>query len=375
MFGSLMAGLTSRELSYSALIQAVKSKAAAGFIPNYGGGGAKSVDRTEPPLSAHVLLQLYNKFHDDWLVELLLDDLIDQIAWFSRRRRLPPLGLIALGSDPVDGYAPPGWLGVNQMQGARFESGLDNSPMYDGPPDYFDNTTHQMQAYDIGMSSLFTAEAASLAILARAVNRSDDAAALEAQAAEMRSLIASTLWDEDAGTFKNFITSNSTLSTRVSPTSFYALLARAATDAQAARVATEWAMNATRFCLSASWPEGVLPNCYWGLPSISADDPAFAALGYWRGYVWGPMAQLTWWSFSEYTHVPEVATARAALAKQMQATFITQFRLNRHVCENFSPKEGATECTGSRFYHWGALAGLACTAAPRPVYLPRLPPH
>jgi hypothetical protein len=42
----------------------------------------------------------------------------------------------------------------------------------------------------------------------------------------------------------------------------------------------------------------------------------------------------------------------------MGATFIEQFRLNRHVCENFDPRKSATECTGSRFYHWGALAGL-----------------
>jgi hypothetical protein len=44
--------------------------------------------------------------------------------------------------------------------------------------------------------------------------------------------------------------------------------------------------------------------CYWGLPSISADDPAFPKLGYWRGYVWGPMVQLTYWGLQNYQHVP-----------------------------------------------------------------------
>jgi hypothetical protein len=115
-------------------------------------------------------------------------------------------------------------------------------------------------------------------------------------------------------------------------------------------VATEWALNATRFCLSATWPAGVADACYWGLPSISADDASFPALGYWRGYVWGPMAQLTWWAFEAYAHVPEVAVAKAALARQMQATFLEQWRLNRHVCENFSPTRGATECTGDKVH-------------------------
>ena len=38
--------------------------------------------------------------------------------------------------------------------------------------------------------------------------------------------------------------------------------------------------------------------CYYGLPSIAADDAAFPALGYWRGFVWGPMALLTYWGLS-----------------------------------------------------------------------------
>jgi len=346
MFGAVLAGASSRELAYSGLIQSVRAKAAAGFTPNYGGGGAKSVDRTEPPVGGRALLTLYRKYGDAWLVELLLDDLIDNADWFRRKRRLAPLGLIALGSEPVDGYNPPAWLGVNQMQGARFESGLDNSPMYDGPPSYFDNETHLMQAYDVGMSSLFVAEAAALAELARAVNRSADAAALDAWAAETRGLIAAHLWDDAAGAFKNFITSNSTLSTRVSPTSFYAMLAGAASDAQAARMANEWLFNASRFCLSRAWPAGLSDGCFHGLPSISADDPAFAALGYWRGFVWGPMAQLTFWALENYAHVPDVAAARSALAGQHGAMFLEQWRLNRHVCENFSPKRGATECTG-----------------------------
>ena len=94
------------------------------------------------------------------------------------------------------------------------------------------------------------------------------------------------------------------------------------------------------------------------MPSISADDPAFPALGYWRGYVWGPMAQLTYWSLEQYAHVPQVAAAKAALARQHLAMFMEQWRLNRNVCENFSPQRGAAQCTGTPFYSWGALSAL-----------------
>lgn len=66
-------------------------------------------------------------------------------------------------------------------------------------------------------------------------------------------------------------------------------------------------------------------------------DPAFPPLGYWRGYVWGPMAQLTYWSLENYSHIPIVAQAKAALAKQMTAMEQHIWELTGHVCENFNP--------------------------------------
>lgn len=41
-------------------------------------------------------------------------------------RMLGPLGIVSLGSDTIDGYTD---AAAGQMQGARYESGLDNSPM------------------------------------------------------------------------------------------------------------------------------------------------------------------------------------------------------------------------------------------------------
>ena len=79
-------------------------------------------------VGAKVLLEMYTKYKDEWIVELLFDDLLDWSNWFLRARVLPPAGLISLGG--------------NGMQGARFESGLDNSPMYDG--NFYDPSTHQM---------------------------------------------------------------------------------------------------------------------------------------------------------------------------------------------------------------------------------------
>ena len=47
--------------------------------------------------------------------------------------------------------------------------------------------------------------------------------------------------------------------------------------------------------------------------------------------------------------------------------FVNMWRLHRHVCENYLPHRNGTEvdgkvwpneCTGTTFYHWGALAGV-----------------
>ena len=107
--------------------------------------------------------------------------------------------------------------------------------------------------------------------------------------------------------------------------------------------------------------QGNRDECYWGLPSIAASDPAYPPLGYWRGYVWGPMAQLTYWGLQRYDHVPAVRAGRKALCRQMLALMLSQWRAHRHICENYNPHRTADtshgDCSGTRFYHWGALTG------------------
>jgi len=131
--------LDEKAYAYSNFIQVVKSKTAAGFVPNFSSAGQKSVDRTEPAIGANVLLKLYNKFGDRWLVELLFDDLLDWHDWFVAFRVLQPAGLLCLGSNSVEGDS---YENPNTMSSARLESGMDNSPSWDG--EFFNTTTHQM---------------------------------------------------------------------------------------------------------------------------------------------------------------------------------------------------------------------------------------
>ena len=297
-------------------------------------------------------VQIYKKWGDAWIVELLLDDLVDWSDWFIRDRILDDgSGLIALGSDPTsyDDTCP------GAMQGARYESGLDNSPMYDG--EFFDSETHLMQLADVGMNGMAIQECDSLVELAKIVNREADVGDRMLERANDLREKMKVLWDDEEGIFVNRF-ANGTFYRRMSPTSFYAMMGKVATDEQAERMVSEWLMNSTRFCISETYETTNSDECYWGLPSISADDEAFPPLGYWRGFVWGPMAQLTYWSLKQYDHLEIVNTARKALCSQMSAMFLNMWERHGHVCENFSPHKQEEDCTGDKFYHWGALAGF-----------------
>ena len=103
----------------------VRSKTSQGFIANFAAAGQKSLDRTEPMIGAKIVLELYRKFNDKWIVDLLLNDLIDWHDWFATYRILKPKGLICLGSNPVDGDT---YWSPNTLNSAKLESGLDNSP-------------------------------------------------------------------------------------------------------------------------------------------------------------------------------------------------------------------------------------------------------
>jgi hypothetical protein len=197
---------------------------------------------------------------------------------------------------------------------------------------YDSSNTFLMQLYDVGMSSMVVQEAYALAELADAIGR-EEGPMLKNRGDSLSKLIAEYLWDEESQIYVNKFV-NGSFYRRISPTSFYALQTSAPNDTQATAMMEQWLMNKDRFCVAEAGDfSGLDDTCYWGLPSIQASDPAFPPLGYWRGYVWGPMAQLTHWSLQNYDHVPAVRKGRKALVKQMGSLMMSQWNEHRHICE------------------------------------------
>lgn len=347
----MLAGLDNKDIAYSNLFQVVKSKTVAGFIPNWSTGGAKSQDRTEPPVGAKVLLELFRKYHDKWIVEALFDDLLDWNDWFMERRLVDPTGVIALGSfydsHENNGQAPPR---SNTMWAARMESGLDNSPMYDG--ELFDESRHIMNISDVGMTSLVCQEAYSLATLADAIGKDKIVGQkLRRRGDDLLRSILSHFWDPDRQVFANRyqLRTNHTSVSHITPTSFYPFVFSNSSvwkqrihqplPGVMESVIQAWLLNSSRFCIAPNGDhEGNDPDrCYWGLPSVAADDETFMSgdWNYWRGLIWGPMSQIVFWSLQSNASNKVVNQARESLCRQMEALMMSQWKSNRHICENY----------------------------------------
>ena len=154
------------------------------------------------------------------------------------------------------------------------------------------------------------------------------------------------------------------------------MLAGIATDEQAAALVGAWLTNKSRFCVPASadaWPPAQAlhepsanqdqparprPQCYWGMPSISADDPDYMVADtqsgiYWRGENWAPQSFLVFLGLQRYAHLAVAREALEGLNKQALDLMMSVWRPHHHICENYpsvlrnDTADGNNECTGT----------------------------
>ena len=338
-FAATLASVGSRDLAYANAMELLREETAAGFVPNYArAGNWKSSDRSEPPVGAITVLGLYEKFHDRWFIEDAFEPLLKWNRWWAEHRDIQ--GYLGWGSD---GHNQPENLDDTSRgtwQGAIFESGLDNSPMYDGT--FYNAQTHLVEYADVGLMSMYIADCDALAKIADELGKATESKELKERARRYRAKLA-TMWDEQAGIFLNVDLHTDQKNTRLSPTNFYPMLAKAATPEQAKAMIEEHLLNKDEF-----WGE-------WVIPSIARNDPAFKDQDYWRGRIWGPMNYLVYLGLLNY----DAAAFRRDFAEKSYALFLKEWKENGHVHENYNAMTGSGDDVNSsdRFYHWGALLG------------------
>jgi len=338
-FAATLASTGSRDLAYANALEILNEETPEGFVPNYARpGGWKSFDRSEPPVGAITVLGLYRRFHDAWLVRDAFGPLLKWNRWWDQHRQLD--GYLVLGSDRGNPPGDPDDPSPGTRQGAVYESGLDNSPLYDRAP--FHPETGRIAEADVGLMGLYIADCRALAEMADVLGRAPEAAELRDRAGRYGARLQ-TLWDEPTGIFLNRNLDTGAPIRRLAPNNFYPLLAKVATPLQAGRMVREHLLNPAEF------------GGTWMIPSIARSDPAFKDQDYWRGRIWGPMNYLVYLGLENY----DEPAARRELARKSRQLFDQEWSANGHVHENYNALTGSGDDVSSsdRFYHWGALLG------------------
>jgi neutral trehalase len=330
-----MLSLFNKDLAYANAIEITKAITPQGFIPNYQSPyGNTSWDRSQPPIGSTIILNIYKKYRERWFLEEVYKELLTWNRWWPKHRDRN--GYLCWGSDPVADSLKT--IESHNLQAAAFESGLDNSPMYDSVP--FNKAKNTMELADVGLMSMYIMDCHSLSEIATILGRKNDAEELDKRAEEYTRKLAS-LWDEHTGIFLNRRIDTNEKSYRLSPTNFYPMLAKACTQQQAERMIKEHYFNPKEF-----YGEYVIP-------SIARNDPAFGDNDYWRGRIWGPMNFLLYMGMQNYA-LPE---ARADLIARSKALLMKNWKAEGGVYENYNSVTGTGGDVNSAdaFYHWGAL--------------------
>lgn len=338
-FAATLAGIRDRDLAYANAIEILREETPQGFVPNYAHpDGWKSFDRSEPPVGAITVLGLYQQYHDRWFLKEAFPPLLRWNRWWSEHRDTQ--GYLAWGSDGENQPESMDDSSRGTRAGAIFESGLDNSPMYDSA--VYNSQSHLLEYADVGLMSMYIADCDALAHIAEILNMPAEAKELKERSTRYRLKLA-TLWNEQAGIFLNKDLHTGQFSYRLSPTNFYPMLARAATPAQASIMVEKHLLNPQEF-----WGE-------WIIPSIARNDTAFHDQNYWRGRIWGPMNYLVYLGLRNY----DDADTRREFAQKSYNLFLKEWTEKSHVHENYNAILGSGDdvANSSRFYHWGALLG------------------
>jgi len=345
-FAGLQYGLIDKRLAYSTVFSILEEQTEDGMIPNYGGGAYTSRDRSEPQVGALCVWKLYVQFGDKWFVEECFDRLLAWNRWRFAKRDFNGDGLLELGTTPPE---PCGYDGaVGNLTGAKLESGIDNSPMWDRAA-Y--NAEHQcMELSYVGLNALMAIDCQMLAKMAALLGRSGEREELSRKAETLAEKINSELWDDKSGCYLNKHWAGD-FDPCMSLTHFYTITAGIPDSARLEKL------------LSHLTDENEFGGEYV-IPNVSRQDPAFPEQDYWRGRIWAPTNFLV----SEGIMRTGNVDVWDQIVRKGLNLFIKCWDEKGIVAENYNAITGEAAEKGKssdKFYHWGSL--LVYMAAGRVV--------
>ena len=333
-YAGLLASVLDPEMGRENLAVALASATPDGNLACLLSANDAWVDRNQPPIGSFLVWLMYLRSRSRPLLEVAYETLARNHAWWLRRRDPLGRGLVSYGTSNLGEGIYKG-----TSFGARNESAMDNSPVHDEAT--YDPETRTLAAEDVGLNSILALDAEMLALIATELGKNDSDTYSRA-AETMRAKIQVELWDADRGIFANRLRSGR-FAKSLAPTSFYPLLAGAATPEQT-----------TLLLAHLKAPDkfgGAI-----GLPGVARDDPAYRDNIYWRGRVWPTFNYLVWQGLRRYGE----DEAANALADSSFALFSRSWNGRRLCPENYNAETGEAldQPDTEGFYCWGALMAL-----------------
>lgn len=199
----------------------------------------------------------------------------------------------------------------------------------------------------LDLSAMMVMEMRSLAQMARALGKADEARDWSARADRLAVLIRTRMWDEDDGFFYNLARDSGTFTTkdgvslkRKEIIGFLPLWAGIATKEQAARLVTHLTN----------------PESFWrryGVPTLAADDPYYngdvTQCCQWNGAVWLLWDYMVFRGLLNYGYRKEAEE----LARRVMDGVIFQLKANHRFWESFSPDH--TQLGSPKNYLWDCI--------------------
>jgi hypothetical protein len=344
-FNALEISIESSQHAIGVVKAVLETQYANGNIPNWRSRFGGSPDRSQPPIGAYAVLELFQKTGDVELLKFAYPYLRKWHAFWKAkkpngqaRRDGNGDGLLEWGSDK-DLLAEKGLPWEENAKGeqrAKWESGQDDLPNWDDVP--FNNETGTLTMNCLDLNSLYALDAWCLSQIANILNKREEYESFLDEYEKMKDLINNHLWNQREGFYFDRYW-DGRFSTRKAASNFFPLLARIP-DEPRARLMRKHLLNPKEF-----WGEYVIP-------SISRDDPAFKDQQYWRGTIWPPTNYLVYQGLKAYGFDAEASE----FARKSSALFMRSW-INFQLCpENFDSRTG--EAGGERYQSWGPLFAL-----------------
>ena len=334
-FGALMLSLEHPEAARLNVKAILDEMTEDGMVPNADGSR-----HSQPLVGSMVLNEIYEKSGDTDLLREVYPSLLRWNKWYYENR-LTKEGYLCWGTGSYG-------KGKEDLFGAKCESGMDNSPIFDDA--VYDEERGICLIADVGLMGLFIKDCLSLIRFSEILGYTENISALSERLNVVQKAL-DTLWNEEDGIYENLDLSTGKFCRRLSPFNFCCLFSPDIGKERKKSVLEKHLFNEEEF-----WGE-------YPLPSISKRDYAFTEQHYWRGRIWAPLNAIVYHALKDASCMREAKL----FAEKSEKLLLGSWESQRRVYENYGAIDGRGDSArqSDAFYHWGALLGYIAIDAQR----------